>query len=205
MSLNKKGADISKWQGEIDFKALKGNVDFIILRGGYGLKIDEKFKEYAKCCECQSIPFGVYWYSYAKNSNDVYNETSLAISLIKDYKLDWPVYFDWEDESTSHLQKSDAQNIARLWCNAIEKAGYFCGIYTNKNYYVNKFGPELFNRYNCWLADWNNGTAPSYNCGMHQYTNKGSIKGVNTNVDLDKAEDLASVIKKAGLNRKGGK
>ena len=34
-----KGVDVSAWQGEIDFKKVKDdNIDFVIIREGYGKK-----------------------------------------------------------------------------------------------------------------------------------------------------------------------
>ena len=42
-----KGIDISKWQGDVDFKQIKfDGVQFCILREGYRKDIDQKFREY---------------------------------------------------------------------------------------------------------------------------------------------------------------
>ena len=47
--MNKKGIDISKWQGSVNFlKVKQAGIQFIILREGYKEAIDEYFLEYAK-------------------------------------------------------------------------------------------------------------------------------------------------------------
>ena len=61
----KRGIDISAHQGNIDLGALKGQIDFVIIRVGYGTKgtIDNKFKRNADLCRSLGIPVGFYWYS----------------------------------------------------------------------------------------------------------------------------------------------
>lgn len=54
-----KGVDISKWNGSINFSKLKGQVDFVIIRAGYGKltsQKDERFEEYYAACERYGIP-----------------------------------------------------------------------------------------------------------------------------------------------------
>ena len=61
-----KGIDVSEHQGTIDWNQVKGNIDFAILRAGYGNNnIDKQFIR--NICECNrlGIPVGIYWFSYA--------------------------------------------------------------------------------------------------------------------------------------------
>ena len=59
-----KGIDVSKWQGEINWNLAKHDIDFAILRAGYGQNnIDEQFIRNANECTRLNIPFGVYWFS----------------------------------------------------------------------------------------------------------------------------------------------
>ena len=48
----KRGIDISAHQGNINLSALKSQIDFVIIRVGYGVSgtIDEKFKRNADLC-----------------------------------------------------------------------------------------------------------------------------------------------------------
>ena len=68
----KKGIDISKWQGNIDFSKVKSEVDFVILREGYRKTVDPKFFEYVKGCRENGILIhGVYHFLYPLNNQDV--------------------------------------------------------------------------------------------------------------------------------------
>ena len=67
------GVDISRWQGDMNFTAIKdaGDVKFVIIRIGYGSRtggapgLDPKFTTYLKDCIANKIPVGVYFFSYA--------------------------------------------------------------------------------------------------------------------------------------------
>ena len=63
----KKGIDVSRWQGTIDWEKVKADgVEFAMLRAGYGQgNIDAQFERNAGECTRLGIPFGVYWFSYA--------------------------------------------------------------------------------------------------------------------------------------------
>ena len=54
----KRGIDISAHQGDIDLATLKSQIDFVIIRVGYGTKgtIDTKFKRNADLCRTLGIP-----------------------------------------------------------------------------------------------------------------------------------------------------
>ena len=59
----KRGIDISAHQGNIDLFALKSQIDFVIIRVGYGVSgtIDTKFTRNADLCRSLGIPVGFYW------------------------------------------------------------------------------------------------------------------------------------------------
>ena len=79
-----KGVDVSEWQGQIDWDAVKKDeIDFAILRCGYGMNLEEQddiwFKRNALECERVGMPYGVYLYSYAdtveKAASEVKNKS----------------------------------------------------------------------------------------------------------------------------------
>ena len=54
-----KGIDVSVWQGSIDWSKTKDEIDFAILRAGYGRHVsqkDDRFEEYYAACEKYNIP-----------------------------------------------------------------------------------------------------------------------------------------------------
>ena len=93
--------DISKWQGEIDFKKLKesNKVRLLIVRAGYGLATkDQRFDEYMKGIAEQGIPFGVYWFSYAKTPEDAEREAASLYKIASPYK---PLFYVMDAEISS--------------------------------------------------------------------------------------------------------
>ena len=64
------GIDISKWNGDIDWKSVKNaGIDFVIIRAGYGTGyVDPYFKQNIESAIENDMLIGVYWFSYAYTS-----------------------------------------------------------------------------------------------------------------------------------------
>ena len=69
-----KGIDVSSHNGEINWNEVKSQIDFAIIRLGYGDNVesqdDRYFQKNVKGCIDNNIPFAVYIYSYAKNLSE---------------------------------------------------------------------------------------------------------------------------------------
>ena len=87
----KRGIDISAHQGNIDLSALRSQIDFVIIRVGYGTKgtIDTKFTRNADLCKQLGIPMGFYWYSYALDVNGAESEAKAFLNAIKPYNPEY--------------------------------------------------------------------------------------------------------------------
>ena len=140
---NLKGIDVSKWQGEIDWEAVKkSGVDFVMIRAGYGKNnIDEYFERNISECNRLGIPCGVYWFSYAYTEKMARNEAKYCIEAIKKYKISYPVAFDFEYDSVDFaagkgvkVTKTLASKLVRAFCEEIQNAGYYVSVYANPNY-----------------------------------------------------------------------
>lgn len=207
----KKYIDISKWQGDVDFAKLKGKVDGVIIRAGYGQNnIDEKFKRNISECNRLGIPCGVYWFSYAYTEEMAKKEAEYCLAAIKPYKVELPVCFDFEYDSVEYAQKNGvgvgktlATALCHAFCGVIEKAGYYAMNYTNGDYLSRYFDASTL-RYDLWYAAWPSKPDPNKpprECGIWQYSSKGSVPGISGNVDMNYAyKDYPAIIKKAGLN-----
>ena len=201
--MEKKGIDISYYQGNIDFNSLKGNVDFAMVRTSYGhFTEDSKYKEYVQGLESVGIPYGFYHFSYATTVDEALEEADGFINVIKNYKPLYPVAIDVESSNvTEDVRADELVDIVNAFCKRVEDAGYYVIIYANLSYLNGKLNNNSLDKYDKWLAEWAN--APTYNkpFGMWQYSSKGSIPGIEGNVDLDIAyKDYPSIIKAAGLN-----
>ena len=62
------GIDVSYWQGTIDWDKVKANgIEFAILRCGYGSSgVDTSFERNVRECERVGIPWGAYYFCYAR-------------------------------------------------------------------------------------------------------------------------------------------
>lgn len=184
--MERKIIDVSSYQRNIDWEKVKPHIDGAILRCGYGSNFesqdDSYFKRNADECTRLGIPFGVYLYSYARNNEQAKSEAEHVLRVIKGYKLSYPVYLDLEEDGT----QSGAVERAIIFGDIIEKAGYWCGIYANLNWWRNylKDGLERFTK---WVAQYNEVcTFEGTNLDIWQYSSKGKIEGIYGNVDMNK-------------------
>ena len=192
----KKGIDVSKWQGVIDWDKVKTDgIEFVMIRAGYGQNnIDEYFKRNADECTRLGIPFGVYWFSYAYNVEMAKKEAQYCINAIKPYKLDYPVAFDFEYDSVDfaedkgvNITKTLATDMTVAFCDVIKNAGYTACVYANPNYLAQYFDSRVYN-YDIWLAKWPKNpdlNSQPENADIWQYTSNGAVNGISGRVDMN--------------------
>ena len=185
-----RGIDVSKYQGNINFKKVKdAGVQFVIIRIGYGQyesQKDEKFEANYEGFREVGIPVGVYLYSYAKSVNDAKKEANTVLKWLNGRELNLPVYYDIEDKSQINLGKGTLTNMCEVFCDTIEKAGYWAGVYTNKYFFTTYLDYEkLEEKYTIWVAQYNDTNTYRGKYDMWQYTSSGKVNGISGNVDMD--------------------
>ena len=187
-----KGIDVSSYNGTIDWKKVKGNVDFAILRCHQKDGIDSTFKANYNGCMKNGIPVGVYKYSYAMSIADAKKEAKEVIKVLKGKRLQYPVFYDLEYAEQKTLGANKIQKMAIEFMRLIIKEGYGVGIYCNKDWYTNHITAYLKKYFQFWIASYPyNDTGevverlkPSKAFGW-QYSEKGKIPGIDGYVDLD--------------------
>lgn len=207
----KKYIDISSHQGTIDFNKVKGHVDGIMIRAGYGRNnIDKQFKRNVSECNRLGIPCGAYWFSYAYTTEMAKNEAKYFLDAVKPYKMELPLAFDYEYDSVVYSKKqgvtpsvSLVKNMTTAFCQAIEDAGYWCMLYSNGEYIKTYFGDLAGGKYDLWYAYWPKSVdvnSPPRTCGIWQW-GESSIPGISGKVDTDEAyRDYATYLKSKGFN-----
>ena len=197
------GIDLSQHNNVTNWNEVAKNVDFVILRAGYGKEfsqIDKKFEEYYAECKKRKIPVGCYWYSYAKSKDEAEKEAEVFLKTIKGKQFEMPVYYDVEEYNIFKLGKKAVSEIITAFCEKVEKAGYFTGFYSNPNFLHNVINDTVKSRFTLWLAQWNTNT-PYCEYGIWQKSSKGKISGISGNVDINVCEtDFTSQIKALGFN-----
>lgn len=166
-----RGCDISYWQGNVDFaKMYKAGIRFIIIRAGYGTKVDKYFVSYITGALAAGISVGVYWFIYASNTQDAEKNAQTCIETIAPYKeyISCGVWCDLEydsDRKAGYMSNTKRSSLVKTFQQALEKAGYQAGIYANQDYVKNKFDPALVRTYPLWFA--------RYSSEMGIYAQKG--------------------------------
>lgn len=182
------GIDISRHNGDIDLEEYKDG--FVIIRVGYGsFTLDEKFERNVNECKRLGIPFGVYIYSYALNTEDARAEAEAVIEALKPYKNDIKVgvWFDMEDADgykERHGMDITAENVSNIcyeFCDRVEAEGYYTGIYCSESWL--KYLTDECDRFDKWVANWGPNDGELYkdtsDLGtLHQYTSNPIDKNV---------------------------
>lgn len=184
-----KGIDVSYHQGIINWNKVKqAGIEFAIIRIGYGkydFQKDKQFENNYKNAKSNGIKVGVYHYSYAVNVDEAKKEADLVIKWLDDRQLDLPVYFDIEDKSQASLSTNLRTEMAKSFCEKIENAGYWAGIYANKNWLETKLDMNYLKDYTVWLAQWTNSATYKGSYAMWQYTSNGTVDGIGGRVDMN--------------------
>lgn len=198
-----KGIDVSVWQGVIDWKKVKeSGVKFAIIRSSVGDKTDKMFDYNITEAQKVGINVGVYHYCYALNVEEARQEAQLFIETIKPYQINYPVMFDFEDNTQIKLGKEKLTEIAEVFLGELKAAGYYPMIYSYKNWLENLLDMDKLSEYEVAVAEWNVPISTYTGAyGIWQYTCKGKISGIEGDVDLDICyRDYAKLIREGGYN-----
>lgn len=186
-----KGIDVSAWQGQINWLAVANyGMGFAILRiTEAGNVIDSAFERNFQGCTENSIPVGVYKYSYAMTVNEIQSEANKVVSVLAGRKIQFPVFLDLENSNQRALGSENIHKLADAFREIIEKAGYKFALYCNVDWYDTVICSHL-KKYDFWIARYpanDNGTLqerlrPNFGVGW-QYSSKATIPGITGNVD----------------------
>ncbi len=192
------GIDVSVFQGDIDWQAVKNDgIDFVMLRVGYRgygpkgtLNEDELFRTNCENALNAGLQVGVYFFSQAVSPAEAEEEARFVLDIIKDYNVTYPVAYDWEviDYDTARTDGLDNETITQCalrFCDTVTGAGYRSIIYFNRSLGYFNYDLSAVKDHYFWLAEY--GEAPSfiYDYRIWQYTEKGTVAGVDTVVDLN--------------------
>ena len=193
-----KGIDVSKWQGNIDWKKVKASgIDYAIIRVGYrgygsgALVEDPYFRQNIEGATKAGLKVGVYFFSQAITTAEAVEEASMAINAVKGYKLHYPIYFDTELATTNSTGRADnlgsgqRTDIANAFCQTVRNSGYKAGVYASKSWFQYRVNYSTLSKYDIWLAHYTTATDFAHRYDMWQYTGTGSCPGVSGSVDLN--------------------
>ena len=183
----KKGIDISEYQNVYDYNAVANNVDFVIIRVGFGVsydpnQIDSEFYNNYNGFKGKTT-LGAYYYAYATDYDSGRKEAENCLSYIGDRTFELPIFYDVEEDRNNY-------DAAKGFIDRIRESGKKAGLYCSTSYYVDK-GLEGIDCDCLWLAEYgaNTGDVPSvpprFRYDIWQYTSKGEIAGISGFVDMN--------------------
>ena len=175
--------DVSKWQGEINWRLVATQVEGAIVRAYNGTKEDETFVRNINGCLTCGIPVGVYYYSKAKTPGALKKELNAVDNIIRKYQdvITLGVFIDLEEKGTENQAGANAKEFISFMT---EKGYKKVGVYANEGWYKTYLkGVDIPYK---WVAKWTTKkTLPSIDSlYLHQYTSKGRVKGIDGDVDL---------------------
>lgn len=193
--------DISYYNGVINFTRVAKEVNGVIIRAGYRgyssgkLVTDNMFKAYITGASAAGIPIGVYFFTQAISEAEARAEARYTMELIKGYKLSLPIFIDTEDAGRGagradhgKLSRDKRTAIIKAFCDEVQREGYAAGVYASENWYKSYLNlSELSNNF-LWVAKYS-AIEPSVKWDAWQYTDRGRIGGINSNVDISHYND----------------
>lgn len=186
------GIDVSKWQGDIDFKKVKdAGATFVMIRVGSQQGVDGEyildpyFKQNIENALANDLKVGVYFYSYANSKKEARKQATWVLDQIKDYELTLPIAFDWECYNSFNqmeLSLFGLNEVAESFLEKVEDKEYDGMLYGSKNY-LNSIWK--YHDYDVWLAHYTDQTDYDSHYVMWQLCQDGRIDGINTAVDIN--------------------
>lgn len=198
------GIDVSKHQGNIDWKAVKNaGVDFVFVRVAYrgyetgNLGEDSYFRKNIEEAQKAGIRVGAYVYSQAVNEDEAREEAAYLMHRVANYKMDMPLVFDYEFAGKDTrlynayfkdltLNKEKGTDVCLAFCDYVKANGYDAMVYANASMLSSNLNADrLGETAEIWLANFNDKPTYGNNIDYWQYSDKGKVKGIGGNVDCD--------------------
>ena len=205
------GIDVSRWQGNFDFNQAKAEgVEFVIIKAGGGddgLYRDSKYERHYANAKAAGLGVGAYFFGAAKNVDAAIKEADKFIELLKGKQFEYPVWYDVEGDMLN-IGKNLLTDVTLAFCNRVEQAGYYTGIYSGEWALNNQFDDKKLMHFAHWVAKWAS-TPPKLKSGMSVgiWQFGGSTNKIRTNkvagvvCDQDYCYvDYPEAIKRLGLN-----
>ena len=192
------GIDVSHYQGDIDWDKVKASgIEFVFVRLGYRgygedgtLKLDTSFEKNIQGARAAGLDVGVYFFAQAVNEKEAVEEAEFVLENLLQYNLQMPVVYDpesilHEEARTDNVTDEQFTKNAKVFCETIEASGYDAMIYCNMLWQAFKLDLEELSEYPIWYADYEEYPQTPYHFEIWQYSNEGTVDGIQGNVDLN--------------------
>lgn len=198
------GIDVSKWQGAVDWTSVRGaGTVFAFVRATYGsAEVDSEFAANWEAMKAAGVLRGAY--HFFVTAEDATQQAELFLKTVGTLGAgDLPPVLDVEAGSGTG---PNLVSGVQTWLNLVEQGlGRRPMIYTAPSFW-NEYMPGDFGAYPLWVAEYGVNAPKAVNgwsgWTFWQYSQSGSIAGVNGSVDLDRFNgsdaDLQALIAASG-------
>lgn len=176
-------ADISHWQGTIDWELASQSLDLAIIRTQSGSAEDSKHILNENGAIQYGVPFGVYAYNKSVSTSDARVEaTDFYHRASKDalfYVVDVEEFTSTSGESMREIMNA---YVSELRKKTDKKIGVYIAhhLYKELNIDTSKYDFVWIPRYS------NTNTPLDYEYDLWQYTDQGTVNGINTHMGLNR-------------------
>ena len=192
-----KGIDVSSHQGDIDWEAVASDgIEFAFVRAIYRGYESGKLVEDERCVEnlqeanAAGISTGVYVFSQAITVEEAYEEADAALKVLREAPISLPVVYDVERVTSANarmnfLTVDERTDMALAFIDRIQSAGYDVMIYHNTEVGALFLDLSRLEGVDKWFAAYNNDLYWPYAYKVWQYSENGTVSGIDGKVDMD--------------------
>ena len=190
--LSYEGIDVSDWQGYIDYSQVKNSgIEVVYIKASQGNNIkDPYFEINYENAKANNLKVGFYHFLTATTVEEAEQQATFFASVISGKQVDCKLAMDYEQfggvntEQVNQIAMAFMQKVKEL---TKKQVIIYSDLYNSEN----TFNSELSSKGELWLAyygDYRNlenvNSSWSAFIGV-QYTDQGSVAGINGNVDRD--------------------
>lgn len=163
------GCDMSQWNVNgatytdyslVDFNKMKADgCSFVILRIGdqkptYDRKADPTFVTLYNMARAAGMHVGAYYYCYKTTRAGAVDDAQWCIDIMEKNNMyfEYPIYFDVEAQNQESLSTSTLIDLCLGWCETMEAAGYFPGVYSTAAHSLDELQASSKFNYDTWVA-----------------------------------------------------
>lgn len=195
------GIDVYEGNGEIDWESVAyAGYSFAFVRvgyRGYGQegRVHEDYRaiENLRGAKEAGLRVGAYFFSQALNEEEAREEAETALSVIDEsgVLLDLPLVYDPEliknaDGRANSITREQVTLNTKAFRETVESnAEYTVAIYSNLPWEDLLFDAEILSDFDIWYADYEETPQTPYHFTWWQYSNAGTVPGIEESVDLD--------------------
>ncbi|SFG64292.1 lysozyme [Desulfotomaculum arcticum] len=190
---NLKGIDVSHWQGDIKWDLVKNDgISFVYIKSTEGVDyIDPKFSINLQEAKKAGLIVGAYHFCTPSSLKDAQDEAMHFNNVIRKHggidELDLPPVLDIE--KNQGLKKEQITEIVEAWVDIVKQETRKQPVIYSYTHFIRDFLDQRLNAIPLWLAHYDLKqqlfSLPWKSWLFFQFTDKGKVNGINSNVDLN--------------------